>query len=60
MKLHFGTGDDAELARLLRAFAAADGTDGRPQATSCGARRAGHSVDSWADAVVATVRRLHD
>lgn len=61
VELHFGTGDDAELARLLRAFADAD----RASRVAAGLelrRRvaAGHSTESWADAVVATVRQLHD
>lgn len=61
VELHFRTGDDAELARLLRAFSGADASS--REAAGLELRRrvaAGHSVDSWADAVVATVRRLHD
>lgn len=61
VELHFGTGDDAHLARLLRAFA--DAAPARREDAGRELRRrveAGHSVDSWADAVVATVRRLRD
>ena len=61
VELHFGTGNDAELARLLRAFAAADLVQREDAGHELRRRvEAGHSVDSWADAVVATVRRLHD
>ena len=61
VELHFGSEDDADLARVLRAFADADPAR-REQAGRELRRRVetGHSVDSWADAVVATVRRLHD
>jgi len=61
VELHFGTGDDEELARRLRAFADADRS--RREAAGRELRRrveTGHSVDSWADAVVATVQRLND
>ncbi len=61
IELHFGSEDDADLARVLRGFADAD--TGRREVTGRELRRrveTGHSVDSWADAVVATVRRLHD
>lgn len=61
VELHFETDDDADLARVLRAFAEADPE--RRESAGLELRRrveAGHSVDSWADAVVATVRRLHD
>ena len=61
VELHFGTGDDAHLARLLRAFADADPALREDAGRELRRRvEAGHSVDSWADAVVATVRRLHD
>lgn len=61
VELHFGTGDDAHLARLLRAFADADPAQREDAGRELRRRvEAGHSVDSWADAVVATVRRLHD
>jgi glycosyltransferase involved in cell wall biosynthesis len=61
VELHFASGDDADLARVLRAFVDAD-TRRREDAGRELRRRVetGHSVDSWADAVVATVRRLHD
>lgn len=61
VELHFPTGDDAELARLLRAFAEAD--EASRVAAGRELRRrvaAGHSIDSWADGVVATVRQLHE
>jgi glycosyltransferase involved in cell wall biosynthesis len=61
VELHFGSEDDADLARVLRAFA--DAEPARREAAGRELRRrveTGHSVDSWADAVVATVRRLHD
>jgi glycosyltransferase involved in cell wall biosynthesis len=61
VELHFGSEDDADLARVVRAFAAAD--PGRREDAGRELRRrveTGHSVDSWADAVVATVRALHD
>ena len=59
--LHFRTGDDAELADLLRAFANADESSREGAGRELRRRvAAGHSVDSWADAVVATVRQLHD
>lgn len=61
VELHFATGDDADLARVLRAFDDAD-RNRREDAGRELRRRVeeGHSVDSWADAVAATVRRLHD
>ena len=61
VELHFGSEDDADLARVLRAFA--DAEPARREEAGRELRRrveTGHSVDSWADAVVATVRRLHD
>ena len=61
VELLFASDDDADLARVLRAFAEADADRG--EATGRELRRrveAGHSIDSWADAVVATVRRLRD
>ena len=61
VELRFASGDDADLARVLRAFAAADAA--RREATGRELRRrveAGHSVDSWANGVVATVRSLRD
>ena len=61
VELHFGSEDDAELARVLRAFAEAE-PERRERAGKELRRRVetGHSTDSWADAVVATVRQLHD
>ena len=61
VELHFGSQDDAELARVLRAFAEAE-PERRERAGKELRRRVetGHSTDSWADAVVATVRQLHD
>jgi glycosyltransferase involved in cell wall biosynthesis len=61
VELHFTSDDDADLARVLRAFGDADSS--RREDTGRELRRrveTGHSVDSWADAVVATVRRLND
>ena len=60
VELLFANDDDADLARVLRAFVAADASR-REEAGRELRRRveAGHSVDSWADAVVATVQRLH-
>jgi glycosyltransferase involved in cell wall biosynthesis len=59
LELHFANDDDADLARVLRAFADAD-SDLRGETGRELRRRveAGHSVDTWADAVVATVRNL--
>jgi glycosyltransferase involved in cell wall biosynthesis len=61
VELHFGSEDDADLARVLAAFAEAD--PARREEAGRELRRrveTGHSVDSWADAVVATVLRLRD
>ena len=58
--LLFASDNDADLARALREFAGAD--VGRREAAGRELRRrvvTGHSIDSWADAVVATVQRLH-
>ena len=58
--LLFASDNDADLARALREFAGAD--VGRREAAGRELRRrveTGHSIDSWANAVVATVRRLH-
>ena len=60
VELHFGTGDADDLARVLPA------SRERPAPRDDAGRELrrrvepGHSVDSWADAVVATVQRLHD
>ena len=61
LDLLFASDNDADLARVLHEFAQAD-TDSREAAGRELRRRVetGHSIDSWADAVVATVRRLHD
>ena len=61
LDLLFASDDDADLARILLEFGAAD-TERREAAGRELRRRVevGHSTDSWADAVVATVRRLHD
>jgi glycosyltransferase involved in cell wall biosynthesis len=61
VELRFGSEDDADLARVLRGLADAD-ADRRESAGRELRRRveSGHSVDSWADAVVATVRQLRD
>jgi glycosyltransferase involved in cell wall biosynthesis len=59
--LLFASDDDADLARILHEFAGAD--TGTREATGSELRRrveVGHSIDSWADAVVATVQRLRD
>ena len=59
--LLFASDDDADLARTLHEFAGAD--TGTREATGSELRRrveTGHSIDSWADAVVATVQRLRD
>jgi glycosyltransferase involved in cell wall biosynthesis len=61
VELRFASGDDADLARVLRAFAETDAA--RRDETGRELRRRverGHSVDSWADGVVATVRSLRD
>ena len=61
LDLLFASDDDADLARVLHEFAGADPE--RREAAGRELRRrveTGHSIDSWADAVVATVRRLHD
>ncbi len=61
IELLFLSDNDADLARALHEFAGAD--VGRRESAGRELRRrveAGHSIDSWADAVVATVRRLHD
>jgi glycosyltransferase involved in cell wall biosynthesis len=59
VELRFRSEDDADLARVLHAFAGAD-LQQRERAGQELRRRveSGHSVDSWADAVVATVRQL--
>lgn len=61
LELLFASDDDADLARVLREFGGT-GTDRREAAGRELRRRVevGHSIDSWAEAVVATVRRLHD
>ena len=61
LELLFASDDDADLARVLHEFAGAD--TGRREEAGRELRRrveTGHSIDSWADAVVATVRRLRD
>jgi len=61
LELLFASDNDADLARVLHEFAGSD--TGRREAAGRELRRrveTGHSIDSWADAVVATVRRLHD
>ena len=61
LDLLFASDDDADLARVLHGFAGSN--VGRREAAGRELRRRveiGHSIDSWADAVVATVRRLHD
>ena len=61
VELHFRSEDDTDLERVLRAFSEAEPE--QRESTGRELRRrveTGHSVDSWADAVVATVRRLHD
>jgi glycosyltransferase involved in cell wall biosynthesis len=61
LELLFASDDDADLARVLHEFAGSD--PDRREAAGRELRRrveTGHSIDSWADAVVATVRRLHD
>lgn len=61
LDLLFASDDEVDLARVLREFAEAD-TASREAAGFELRRRVetGHSIDSWADAVVATVRRLRD
>ena len=61
LDLLFASDNDADLARVLHEFAQAD-TDSREAAGRELRRRVetGHSIDSWAEAVVATVRRLRD
>lgn len=59
LELRFASDDPEDLARVLAAFAASDGE--RREATGRELRRrveSGHSVDTWADALVETVRRL--
>jgi len=61
LELLFASDNDADLARVLREFADAD--TGRREAAGRELRRrveTGHSIDSWAEAVVATVRRLRN
>lgn len=60
VELAFRSADPADLARVIGAFARAE-PDRREEAGRELRRRveAGHSVDSWADGVVATVQRLH-
>jgi glycosyltransferase involved in cell wall biosynthesis len=59
LELRFRPGDPQDLAERLRAFAAAPPGE-RARAGEELRRRveAGHSVESWADAVAATVREL--
>jgi glycosyltransferase involved in cell wall biosynthesis len=60
VELHFGSDDAEDLARVLRSFAASDASSRETTGRELRRRvETGHSVDSWADAVVATVRRLH-
>ena len=61
IELLFASDDYVDLARVLREFAGTDA--GRRDATGRELRRrveTGHSTDSWANAVVATIRRLND
>ena len=61
VELQFGTATTAELARVLRAFADAEPAQREDAGRELRRRvETGHSVDSWANAVVATVQRLHD
>jgi hypothetical protein len=59
LELRFRAADPADLAARLRAFAAAPPEE-RARTGEELRRRAesGHSVDSWADAVAASVREL--
>jgi hypothetical protein len=59
VELRFRSADAADLARVIAAFARAEPA-ARDEAGRELRRRveAGHSVDSWADGVVATVRRF--
>jgi glycosyltransferase involved in cell wall biosynthesis len=60
VELRFKSADPADLARVIGAFARAE--PARREETGRELRRrveTGHSVDSWADGVVATVQRLH-
>jgi glycosyltransferase involved in cell wall biosynthesis len=59
LELRFRSADSVDLARVLGAFARAE-PEHRDEAGRELRRRveAGHSVDSWADGVVATVQRL--
>jgi len=59
VELRFRSADAEDLARVIAAFARAE--PAVREEAGCELRRrveAGHSVDSWADGVVATVRRL--
>jgi glycosyltransferase involved in cell wall biosynthesis len=59
VELRFKSADSGDLARVIAAFARAD--PARREETGRELRRrveASHSVDSWADGVVATVQRL--
>jgi glycosyltransferase involved in cell wall biosynthesis len=59
VELRFRSADSDDLARVIGAFARAE--PARREETGRELRRrveTGHSVDSWADAVVATVQRL--
>ena len=59
VELRFHSGDPADLARTLEAFAASS-PEAREQAARELRRRVetGHSVETWADAVVRIVRQL--
>lgn len=59
VELLFESGNADDLARVIRGFAAAEASS--REAAGIELRRrvaAGHSVDTWADGVVASVRRL--